>query len=82
MKLSDYLLIFGIIILLTATVFAVTFYFNYTERECVSNPLSYGARQFRDRFDMPVYGRLVFIDPLGRTTPVIEFNSTDLKIKY
>ena len=80
MKLTDYLLIFGIIIILTATVFSVTFYFNYKEKECVSNPLVYGARQIKNTYDIPVYGKVIFLDPQGRESPTIEFNSTNLNI--
>jgi len=77
-KKSDLLLILGVIIILLASVFVMVYYFQRQSNECLTNPLVYGAKQFTERTGKEFIGTGYFLIP---NSPIIVFNSTNIRIK-
>ena len=78
MKLID-IIIIGIMICCVTVVVQV--YYNQMEKECIRNPLVYGARVYENKFNHTFAGQGSFIDVIGNS-PVFYFNSENLTIKY
>ena len=76
LKLIDYLLALGIVIVLLVGIFCIQYYFNYQNNECFAEPLVYGAKQMEDKWDGKFSG-YGFIKQ-GRNTVKIIFDSDEV----
>ncbi len=77
LQITDYLLLIGIVIVLIVGIFLVTYYFNYKNNECFSNPLVFGAKQMEEQFDGEVSGR-IFLIKRGLTLSSFYFDAKNI----
>ena len=57
-------------------VVVVQIYYNTQEKECLSNPLVYGAKKYEEIYNVTFYGVGSFIDV--KKSPIIYFNSNNV----
>lgn len=83
MKIKDYdwISLGAALLIIAATTFLVTYYFNIQNQKCISEPLVYGAKQMEEAFGYEVHGSiLLLIDNPRIQHPTITFNSQNLTI--
>jgi len=68
-------------IMLICIVVAVQVFYNAEIRECISEPLSYGARQLEDQYGFPFQGSGVFIMEHGDSPITIMFSGDGVTSK-
>ena len=79
LKLTDYLLILGIVVVLLVGIFLISYYFNVQKNECIRDPFVYGSKQIEEEFDSEFTGSgTLWIKQKNVINfPVLTFNSTD-----
>jgi len=81
MNKFDWFLLMGIVLIMLVGIFGILYYFNYQNGKCAANPFVYGSQQLeKTLIDTKVHGTIVLLNSESKTTPVIEFNSTGIRI--
>jgi len=78
-KITDYLLILGIVVVLLVGIFLVSYYFNVQRNECLKDPFVYGSKQAEEKFNSEFYG-FGILKVKGKNVPnlpALTFNSTE-----
>jgi hypothetical protein len=65
-------------ILICCVVAFIQIYYNMRYKECISNPLTYAARQLEERYGKPFQGSGAFI--MEGTSPIIYFNRYNITV--
>lgn len=79
-KLFNYLIVISFLVILICAIFLTWYYFDSRNNKCVSNPLTYGAKQLEEKFGYKFIGHGSFISPIMIKTPTVTFNSTSVSI--
>lgn len=79
LKLTDYLLLLGIVLILLVGIFLISYYFNYQNNECFQEPLVYGAKQLEDKFNAKFSG-FGYLRNEKRGMLSVSFDSEDILI--
>jgi len=78
---SLWVTISALLLMISALVIGVGYYYSSEVNECTSNPLSYGAKQMEDQYGYEFVGRGYFITPISIKPPVVSFNITSVSIQ-
>jgi len=78
MKLFDWLMAIGIVLLLIVGFFCVSYYFSIQNQKCMHNPFVYGAKQLEDTYGKEAYGSVAILDA---NFPRIYFNSENISFE-
>lgn len=77
----DFFTILGILIV-TIAFFLIFMYFKNQQNECINNPLVFGAKQLTDLYGFEFKGSGFFEVTPGYNPPIVNFNSTDVNIRW
>ena len=73
----DYLIIFGLILIILVGIFLISYYFNNTKEVCISNPLVFGIKQLEEGSGVEIIGMLTVKD---HPEIIINFDRNNLSI--
>lgn len=59
-RLFIFLMTYGMLMLLLLGIFLISYYFQNTKNDCISDPFVYGARQLEEQYDVKVNGVVTF----------------------
>lgn len=74
---SDYLMLFGITIILLLGIFLIFYYYNYQSNSCMTNPLIYGAREIEKDYNGEFNG-IGYISVQNKDVGTFIFNSKSI----
>ena len=77
----DWIVIIGIGLIMSASVVATIYYYNFKYRECISDPLTYASKDYEEKTGLVFYGSGIFKVPSNTVSPIIYFSSDGIKIE-
>lgn len=78
----DWISIAVIIVMGFSVIIGLQYYYNIQDKQCMSNPLVYGARQMSDTYEQEFIGTGYFITDGGQSPVIITFDSNNLTVLY
>ncbi len=80
LKKVDYINLVVLSIMIASVTVLCVWYYNYQYRECLANPLVYGANEIYEEYGYDVYGTINMMTPDNLIAPRITFDTKRIRV--